>query len=157
MSGDRDASGKTTGDTTGNKSSGNRGTNFSRDRDNSDGSDRNGRSGGNVDRNNAGGGNNLPCWFNLNCICNFGQRYGGVHEPICETWRDYGECRINNCNLLHQNLCRKFFSLEFCDRYNCLYTHTRKRWCRDSVSPSNGSTQRNNWNNWKSQGYQNNY
>ena len=75
-------------------------------------------------------------------------------RTICKTWRDYGECRINNCNLLYQNLCRKFFSLGFCDRYNCSYTHTCKRWRRDSVSPSTGSTQRNNWNR---QGYQNNY
>ena len=136
--------GKTLGDN--NNTNGNNGDK-GRDKSNRNGSTNN---------NNMGKGNNLPCWHHNYRICKFGINCTKTHKPVCEQYKDYGDCRDLNCKLLHQKLCRQYFSLGYCTNNKCWYTHPLKRWQNDSIS-SNGLSQGNNRDRNNTYGYQNGY
>ena len=110
---------------------------------------------GSTNNNNMGKGNNLPCWYHNYRICKFGIKCTKTHKPVCEQYKDYGDCRDLNCKLLHQKLCRQYFSLGYCTNNKCWYTHPLKRWQNDSIS-SNGLSQGNNRDR-NTYGYQNGY
>ena len=120
-------------------------------------SDRNKRNGFNVDPNRAGrGGNGLPCWYHENRTCQSGQRC----RQYTNSYMKHGEITVNvekTPVIYCTRNCRKFFSLGYGDKYSCLYIHTLKRWHRDPVSSSTGSTQGNNWNSSGPHGHQNDY
>lgn len=112
---------------------------------------------GSTSNNNMGKGNNLPCWYHNYRICKFGKRCTKIHKPVCEKYKDYGDCRDLNCKLLHQKLCRQYFSLGYCTNDKCWYTHPLKRWQSDPISPSNRLPQGNNRHRNNTYGYQNEY
>ena len=119
------------------------------------GSDKSNRN-GSTNNNNMGKGNNLPCWHHNYRICKFGIKCTKTHKPVCEQYKDYGDCRDLNCKLLHQKLCRQYFSLGYCTNNKCWYTHPLKRWQNDSIS-SNGLSQGNSRDRNNTYGYQNGY